>query len=351
MRTYEIHTEDYLSQLNLWAKANKVPLSATFELTPFCNFSCVMCYVRLNEDLAQKQGQMLRAEQWIDIARQAREQGTLYLSLTGGEPFTHPEFWKIYSELNKMGFLITILSNGSLIDEETMANFERYGMPYSMKLTMYGASDETYLRTCRSPDGFTRLCRAVELLKKAKIPFKMTSTIVKENAGDLQAIYQFARKHGIPLQHTVSVVKSSRGSINSAETSRFSLDNFKEELSISALEKCKFPPLTTPFAWCGSFNTSFWMTWNGHLQLCSFMNKPFVPYSGNFHTDWLLLQEKLMKIKNPRECSTCEWSAFCQRCPGILCAESGDPETIDPGLCNIAKRLYELYHSKRNEEI
>ena len=51
--------DGFMSQLNLWAYENNVPLTLTMELTPFCNFSCVMCYVKLNKDGADSQGKLL----------------------------------------------------------------------------------------------------------------------------------------------------------------------------------------------------------------------------------------------------------------------------------------------------
>lgn len=351
MNQCDVFPFDYLGNLKMWARDNQVPFTGTFELTPFCNFQCVMCYVRLDKDQADQQGKMLRADEWISIAKQAREMGMLNLCLTGGEPLTHPDFWKIYSELNKMGFLITVLSNGYLIDEEVIAKFKEYGAPFCMKLTLYGASDETYLRTCHCKDGFSRVSRAAELLREANIPFKMTSTIVKENADDLQEIYRFARERKIPMQHTISVVKSARGAINTAEESRFGVCDFPKELTLDALEKNKYPDLTSPFAWCGSYGSSFWMTWNGHLQLCSYMSRPFVPYSCDLAADWTALNEKLKNLRSPNECKDCTWRSFCQRCPGILCAESGDAENIDPSFCETAKRLYELYIAKSEEEV
>lgn len=337
----------YFENMHVWAKENSVPLTATFELTPFCNFSCVMCYVRLTKEQAEKQGRMLTADEWLEIAQQAKNMGTLNLCLTGGEPLSHPDFWKIYGELNKMGFLITILSNGSLIDESAMEKFRCLGMPYSVKLTVYGASNETYLKTCGSSDGFDRVEKAVDLLKAAGVPLKLTATIVRENACDLQEIYGFAREKGLPMQHTVSVVKSARGAVNTAETSRFDFSDFSDELTLEDLEKNKFPDTDTPFAWCASCGTSFWMTWNGHVQLCSFMNTPYVPYSGKLADDFLLLNSKLKELRNPQECKNCKWKMFCQRCPGVLCAESGHPEKIDGALCNTARKLYDIYTLKK----
>ncbi len=337
----------YMQQLRAWAREKNVPLNINFELTPFCNFNCVMCYVHLNEDGAKKQGRVLGADEWLEIARQAKEAGTLEISLTGGEPFVHPEFWKIYSELNKMGFLITVLSNGSLIDESAIEKFRAYGMPYRIKLTVYGASNETYRRTCGSADGFTRVSKAIDLLVKEGVPLILTSTIVRENADDLQKIYAFAREKGLPMQHTISVVNSSRNSINSISSSRFALSDFPEELTLEELERSKFPPLASPFAWCASYRTSLWVTWNGHLQLCAFMNLPFTSWSGNLKRDYADLHEKLEKIKSPAQCGDCEWKEFCQRCPGTLCAESSDPEKVAESLCEAAKKLYEIYTRKK----
>lgn len=340
---------DYLGQLKNWAKQNFVPLNATFELTPFCNFNCVMCYVHLTKESAEKQGKHLSAAEWIEIARQAKEMGTLYITLTGGEPLIHPEFWKIYAELNKMGFLISILSNGSLIDESAMDKFREYGMPFLVKLTVYGASNETYKKVCGSPGGFTKISKAVDLLKEAGVPLKMTSTIVHENAADLQKIYEFAKEKNVSLQHTISVVKSSRGAVNTVEKSRFALSDFPEELTLEDLEKSRFPLSESPFAWCASYGASFWMTWHGRLQLCSFMNTPEISYSGNLADDYIRLHTKLKDLKNPDECQKCEWREFCQRCPGILCAESGHPEKTDAGFCKTAEKLCDLYKSKKGE--
>ncbi len=332
-------------------KENKLnPLSATFELTPFCNFKCNMCYIRLTKEQAQKQGSLLCANKWLEIARQARDMGVLKLCITGGEPFTYPEFWDLYGELNKMGFLISILSNGSLIDQGVIEKFQEYGMPFSMKLTVYGASNKTYFDVCGDCEGFDKISAAIDLLKKEGVPLSLTSTIVKENAHDLQEIYKFASTKGLPMQHTITVVKSARGSENTVEKSRFSLSDFPEEFTLEKLENNKFPPSENPFSRCAGYNNSVWITWNGNIQLCSFMNKPYVQYSGSLADDYIKLHSLLLKIKNPAECANCRWKSFCQRCPGILCAESGDPEKTDKDLCFMAEKLYKIYERKKMED-
>ena len=118
--------ENFSQILEKEAYKQKIPLQGTFELTARCNFNCNMCYVHLKEDQISKIGRELTNEEWLEIARQAKEAGMLYLTLTGGEVFIRPEFKELYIELSKMGFLIQIFSNGYMIDESVMEWLREY---------------------------------------------------------------------------------------------------------------------------------------------------------------------------------------------------------------------------------
>ena len=70
----------------LMAKAvrQKIPLSGIFELTPLCNMNCRMCYVRMNREEQEKIAPLGTVEQWLEVGKEARDSGMLYLLLTGG---------------------------------------------------------------------------------------------------------------------------------------------------------------------------------------------------------------------------------------------------------------------------
>ena len=194
------------------------------------------------------------------------------------------------------------------------------------------------------------MTKAIDLLKAAGVPCRLTSTIVKENAADLQKIYKFATNKKIPLQHTVSVLKSSRGSQKDIASSRFDFSDFSDEFTLESLERLKCPDTESPFAWCGSYKKSMWITWNGNVQMCSFVTQPSVKFSGDLKSDWFLLNEKCKGIKNPPECDKCDWKSFCQKCPGALCAESGDAEKISPDFCRTAEKLFNIYNAMKESE-
>ena len=126
-------------------KANeaKIPITATFELTPVCNLHCDMCYIRMNAAQAEQQGGIKTVEEWLSIAKQLKEQGTLFLLLTGGEPLLYPGFQELYVSLKQMGFVLTLNTNATLITEETARFFQQYP-PRFIKVTLYGKNNETY---------------------------------------------------------------------------------------------------------------------------------------------------------------------------------------------------------------
>lgn len=49
--------------------------------------------------------------------------GYAFLLLTGGEPLIRPDFRYILSELKKMGLMVSINSNASLIDKDMLDFF------------------------------------------------------------------------------------------------------------------------------------------------------------------------------------------------------------------------------------
>lgn len=322
------------------AYQNCIPLKGTFELTARCNFDCNMCYVHLNEKQIKKQGRELTNEEWLEIARQAKEAGMLYLTLTGGEVFVRPGFRELYEELSKMGFLINILSNGYGIDETVMEWLKEIP-PYQLRFTLYGASDETYERVCKVKNGFTKVSHAIDLVKEAKIPFYLVGTIVKENVEDFEKMCEFAHEKNLFFRASTAVLKSNRGVEKDIESHRI------EMVKAVGDEIKEYPELKDLLSVCGSYRKGFWITWNGNMQLCSFMNEPNISViDQSFSKVWKKLLTKLQEIKMPEACTDCKYSKFCLRCPGVLMAECGSFRDVNESFCERAKSLYQAYHKK-----
>ena len=165
-----------------------VPLNGTFELTPCCNMACKMCYVRLTPQQQRAIAPLHTAEQWLELGRIAKENGMLYLLITGGEPLVHPQFKEILQGLHKMGLIISINTNGTLIDENVVA-WLKETPPVRFNITLYGASNETYERLCGNPHGFTQVTKAIRLLTEAGMAVKLNCSVTPYNPADLDGIF------------------------------------------------------------------------------------------------------------------------------------------------------------------
>lgn len=335
--------DGFMQILEQNAYRNCIPLKGTFELTARCNFNCNMCYVHLEEEQIQKHGRELTNEEWLDIAKQAKEAGMLHLTLTGGEVFVRPGFRELYEALSQMGFLIQIFSNGYCVDENVMEWLEQIP-PYTLRFTLYGASDETYETVCGIKNGFTRVAHAIDLVKKSGIPFYMVGTLVKENQYDFEAMCKFAQEKKVFFRATTAVLKSNRGVNRDIEAHRI---EFVEAIGREVEE---YPRIKNLLDVCDNYRNGFWITWNGNMQLCSLVIEPSVSVVNmQFVKSWEELLFELKKITMPKECEGCKYSGFCLRCPGILAAECGNFNKIEKAFCDRAKYLYQMYYKERRE--
>lgn len=339
--------DQYLGYLRKTAREKKIPFKGVFELTPRCNFDCNMCYVHLKPDEIPAVGREFTAKEWISIAREAQAAGTIELTLTGGEPFVRRDFREIYEAVHDMGFLIQIFSNGYLLTEEIIEWLKRRP-PRTMRFTLYGASDETYEKVCGIKNGFARVKHSVELLKKAGIPLYLVATVTKENEHDMDKVYQFAMENRLPITHTASLVNPVRGA--SADPKKHQLDlmlpsaDVIREIRKQGSKKYPRQPRKNYLDVCSNYQCGYWITWNRQMQLCTFLTEPAVKVRpGTFLESWEELLTELGQIKEPEQCGSCKYAAYCDRCPGILYAESGTVGQINENYCKKAEFNYRLY--------
>ncbi|MBQ3074791.1 MAG: radical SAM protein, partial [Clostridia bacterium] len=126
----------------------RFPLNGTLELTLRCNLRCKMCMFRHGDDENDfLKARELTPEQWDTLARQMQEAGVIDLLITGGEPLFREDFCEIYRRIYRYGFLITLYTNATLVDDTVMETLKELP-PHKIGVTFYGASDETYESLC-----------------------------------------------------------------------------------------------------------------------------------------------------------------------------------------------------------
>lgn len=343
-----------------------VPLSGTFELTSRCNLDCKMCYIHKKENDALAMKGELTTEQWISLAKEARDQGMLLLLLTGGEPLVRKDFKEIYTECRKMGLLISINTNGTMITKE-IVEFLKNDPPYRVNITLYGASAETYRSLCGDEKAYDRAYRAVMMLKEAGIRVKINYSSTPQNVQDIPKVYQFAKEQELMIQVATYMFPPVRACEHATCTAerlpaqtaaqalwnydqlRFSKEQFKNRLQDMLKGKAVDDPdkecqeLPTERIRCRAGSTTFWVTYEGQLRPCGIMQLPTANIEENgFLSAWEQIKQEREKIMIPAKCTACQWKGVCEACPASCYAETGSYEQAPEYLCEKTKAYLQL---------
>lgn len=339
----------------------RIPYNGTFELTIRCNLHCKMCLFRHNdsenEEIINKE---LTTKQWIDLARQASEAGTLFLLITGGEPMLREDFCEIWEGIYKLGFVTELYTNATLVSSKILETLKKYP-PHKIGITIYGASAETYEKTCGSRKAFEKMIEGVHGLLTLPSNFEFRSTIIKDNFNDWEKIddlvssefgTQYIVKQAAPINRAV------RGSCSDVVQCRldpdidFRMKAIRKKRNIRRLlgDNCKNvkiefsrvnktsvvnnPNQQNSFFGCDAGISQYVITYNGEMQACQMIDL--------FTTDalhdglkkaWDLFPTKVKYSNQNAKCNCCKYIEDCSACYGTRYAETGD-------LCSCSEYIY-----------
>lgn len=346
------------------ATINNTPLAATFELLPLCNMDCKMCYVKLTKEEVDKRGKIKTVDEWLDFAKKLKDEGVLFILLTGGEPFLYDDFKELYIELIKMGFIISINSNGTLIGEEEIKLLSKYP-PMRMNITLYGGSRETYQRLCRNEKGFDKVITAIKALKKEDIVVKINCSVTPYNIDDIAQIIEICKELDCPLQTTTYMFPPIRRSEEfigyndrftpeeaGKQAVQIELMQYPKERFITRVENLlkdirEYEEDDNKIDYgqdvlCRAGRSTFWVTWDGRMTPCGMMNYPVeYPFENGFKKSWDSLVDKVKQIKLSAKCATCNNRKTCMTCAAMAITETGDFSKTPEYICKMNQFILE----------
>lgn len=364
-----MHQEPFMEKMMVEkANRNHIPLSGSFELLPMCNMSCRMCYLKLSREETERMGGLRSMREWLSLAQEMAEAGTLFLLLTGGEPLLYPDFQPLYTALRNMGFIITINTNGTLLDEK-MADFLAENKPRRVNVTLYGASNDTYHKICGNPNGYTQTIRAIHLLKEREIATKLNLTLVPENLNELERFHEIAAELELPMDVNTYVVPACRERENpfpqetrlgpdvaaQAYVKMLELqlgDKFGSHVQQRLQELKSFSQNRMPAAMgagmrCRAGRSTAWISWQGDLIPCSFMNEPRINvFENGFQRSWDKFLPMIEQIVLPTECSNCDLRCLCPACAAFGKSDTGSVSGKPEYLCRYTMHIVELMKEK-----
>ena len=345
-----------------------VPWAILMDPTSACNLHCTGCW-------AAEYGNKLNMsyEELDSIINQANELGTYFFLYSGGEPLVRKKDIIRLCEAHP-DCQFTAFTNGTLIDEEWAAFFGAH-RPRRINITLYGASDETYGRLCRNPQGFTQVTKAIRLLKEAGILVKLNCSVTPYNAEDLEQIFAFAEKEELVVQATSYMFPPLRRDaskvgwndrfsaeesaiqeawINVYQNGRETFLKHMESEEMASLsgdieEDCMPVDEEAPGNGdsekkegerirCRAGKCSFWVTWDGRFLPCGMLpgENALNVFEAGFDAAWEQAKAEAAAIRLPVRCSTCSLKDKCRACAAMVYTESGNYHDVPVYRCQMA---------------
>ena len=332
-----------------------LPIGGNFELTARCNFDCPMCYVHLNQKDMEAAGKELTAEQWIELARQAKDKGMMFALLTGGEPFVRKDFFEIYEAIRNMGIIVSINSNGSMLNgairERLLEN-----PPLRMNISLYGGCRDTYRNMC-GQDVFETVTDNIRALKEAGVDIRLNLSVTPYNRQDMQRIYDISRELNVHVKASsymyppVRNHNSCNNRLSPEEAARCSVEwdlirltpeEFAQRAlamkSLSAVEPKDCAADLDEGVRCRAGYSTFWMTWDGRMMPCGMMPYPEArPLEIGFDAAWEQIKRETRKIRLPKECVGCPKKEVCPACAAVCITESGKFDGVPEYMCRMTE--------------
>ena len=180
------------------------PLSAQLELTYACNWRCVFCYNPRHHDRNR-----LGAPEWTEVLDDLRTLGTLYVTLTGGECLTHPEFFEIATAVRARAMALRVLTNGALIDD---AKADRLAsLQAAVEMSLHGASAATHDQATARPGSFDAMWAGLGRLRERGVPVLLKGPLTSLNENEVDAMIALAETRGLALRMDASISPKDDG--------------------------------------------------------------------------------------------------------------------------------------------
>jgi len=349
----EIRYSDWRDSLYTRALSRRIPLSGGIELTFRCNNNCVHCYCNLP---ASDHNEMVREMDTETIKKTIDsivEEGCLWLFITGGEPLLRRDFNDIWVYAKKKGLFLTLFTNGTLIDEE-IADLLHEWRPFSVEITLYGATEKTYESITRQPGSFRRCIKGIERLIERGIFLKLKTMAMKENFSEIGHMKEMAKRWGVSFRFDPLI--NSRLNMDRSPLSQrlrpeevVVLDMIDEERRDAWKDLCmraeeiKGSELLYD---CGAGANSFHIDPYGNLYICIMARKEgYNLRKGSFKDGWnsLIASLKGKRASPENKCRTCNLYYICGNCPGWSQSEIGVDEGPVDYLCEVARRRAEAF--------
>ncbi len=166
------------------------PLDLHWEVTSRCNLYCRHCYNRSSLAAACEPSQ----DQIRSVINEFGSIKMRNIAISGGEPLMRKDIKTIIELVRPLASIITLCTNGTLIDDENSSWFP--GLIDGVNLSLDAGNKQEYERFRGKKGSFDRCIQCLRLLVKREIPVAIQTTISRFNIDQLDDLAKLIIKEG-----------------------------------------------------------------------------------------------------------------------------------------------------------
>jgi radical SAM protein with 4Fe4S-binding SPASM domain len=341
----------FSADLHQHRAGGRVPLQVAIEVTRRCPLECLHCYNNLAMDDVEARRRELTKEEHFRLLDELVEIGCFWLLYTGGEIFARRDFLEIYTYAKTKGFLITLFTNGTVINEQ-IADYLAAWPPFAIEITLYGRTRETYEALTAIPGSYDRCLRGIRLLKGRGLPLKLKTVATSINKHEVLAMRQFSEEElGVEFKVDGQInpridCSQSPLAVRLAPEEVVALD-MSTPKAVSEYRRLAKRDLENPpnlsqndsVYFCGGGMNSFAINAYGEMGICVIsQQETFSVRDARLKTVWETSLAELRRRKRTKltKCVQCQIQSLCGMCPANGEMENGDRESPVSFLCHVA---------------
>lgn len=322
-----------------------IPLNVTMELTQDCNFRCSHCYNFDRTEAAQapEREKGISLSKWKEVIDEVRAMGAFYLCFTGGEVLVYPHLLELISYAKEKGASIRLKTNGSRLSEELARQLRELNVD-DIEFSLYGGTEKTHDEFTGTKGHFKAVLEGLSFAKKHRLNPVCNLILHKGCAHEYLLMKSLVKEKDIASQVSLDLSVRHDGSRGSLD---YRLDHeqlrslFKEDPSLLPYEN------TTGNIQCACARSNCGIGFDGSVYPC--IGAPLFAGSlkeKSFKDIWIsspvFQRIRGLKIKDYKDCESCEDRSFCQRSSGLIHLNTGKYTGSEEHTCKTAALIKSL---------
>lgn len=304
-----------------------VPVAVTLQVTGRCHLCCLHCFQ--SHDPVDE----LTGDEVTRILLELRQAGTLFLTITGGEPFLRADLDAILARARQERFAVRLLTTGHFIDDAWARRLAELAVE-QVELSLYGPDAASHERITRVEGSFARVIGAAVRLRRERIGVVLKSPLLVTNAARQSEWRRLAG--GLGCRHTIDPTLTTRDDGGRAPLAHRAamaqlIDFYATETDDAVAE----PPIAyhpterrdeTP---CRVGRLGCFIGPSGLVQACVALPEPVGDLRRQSFRDIWQRAPELERLRSLKwddivPCRDCSWRPYCRRCYGPALLEDGD---------------------------